>query len=664
MGQIINIGAGEGASTAVQTVSTFAALPSPPAEGVGAERVTADTGVLYIWDGAAWNAAAGGGAVVSVNGQTGTVNLTTTDIPEGTNLYTTYANINTSLGLPANVFLASNASNEVVGYGEWGLNETTKFSNVQLTYQPNNLSAFPTTFSWGVNVDPLQDSPNDGVRLHDFFANLDSAATGFDLGTAGTSLTLLSVGYNLLGNGSVYGGTQYLAMNATIGNGTDPVTVKGHGYAFGFYNVAANATIDGQLQGYGFQPTFNSSAITTSNFSVNAFYDFANLPVAVYGYNGFISNPIIGSIENNHNYNAFSTAPTITTMAGNAGFTAYGCFPTITTLGTGGFNGLFINPTITTQAASSGWSGISIGGTLTTMGATASWQGVNLSPIITTSHGNVTGFNCNTTISGGDADVTMYQGSMTNVSTSSTNLYVLNLNGLTADGVQSSFSADGIRTNLSGILVPLSGQTIQGQHTIFTGFNPTGVGAITGTDILCNIFSPDVSFGNIGDSIAIGPTGLGVNMVAFAGQTHGHGQMDLLNAVTPTAIFQEDFTLGEWRNVNAYVINAGYTGACTKATAFYHEVAGAGLFATTHWGLRVVTPGIENYVESLAVGTATEKVTNASVAIELGGTTRAFVNLNVTTAEKNALTALPGMQVFDTTLSKLSYYDGTVWVNL
>ena len=74
MGNIIAIGdGGGGPSTAVETVATFASLPVLTLADVGAERVTADSGVLYIWDGTTWNAAAGGGAVISVNGLTGTV---------------------------------------------------------------------------------------------------------------------------------------------------------------------------------------------------------------------------------------------------------------------------------------------------------------------------------------------------------------------------------------------------------------------------------------------------------------------------------------------------------------------------------------------------------------------------------------------------------------
>lgn len=664
MGQIIDVG-GAGVSNAVTTVPTFAALPTPPPEGVGAERVTADAGVLYIWDGSAWNATAGGGAVVSVNGKTGTVSLDTNDIPEGaTNKYATYANINSAIGAPPNSFIFSDATSQIVGYGDWQIDPTTHFSNVDNFYSPDDLGVNTNIHTWNSNVEPLQNSPDDSMSLHFFGINLDAASTGFSFGTSGQAAILLSGGYNYGGNGASFGLLRDINFFNGFGNGTDPGTLKGISASSHAYNISANITLDGSFTGYDFNIGINPAAITTSNFQILWMSDFSNMPVDVYGYQGLVCQPTIATIKNNHNFSAIGVGPNITTMEGNSGWNGVGLFPNITTSATGGVTALNFNPTVTTMVSNSSVGGVYVGGTITAMGAVnCSYQGMNVNPHITTSHGSIQCYQAGPSVAGGDANVDCYQANMGQVTTTG-NVSVMNLSGLTANGRQSQMGADNVRMNIGGELVPLSAQTIQSQHVIFTSYNQAGVGAITGTTVLCNILSPDVNFGNIGDSIAVGPTGIANSFVAFAGQMHGHGQMDSICALLPTAIFADDFVLGEWRNVNAYLINGGYTGVCTNATAFYHEVAGAGLFATNHWGLRVVTTGVENYVESMAFSTVSQKVTNASVAIELGGVTRAFVNLNVTTTEKNALTALPGMQVFDTTLNQLSYYNGTVWVNV
>jgi len=57
----------------------------------GDVAIVTGTGKTFIYDGSAWLELTAAGAVISVNGQTGTVSLTTTNIAEGTNLYFTAA---------------------------------------------------------------------------------------------------------------------------------------------------------------------------------------------------------------------------------------------------------------------------------------------------------------------------------------------------------------------------------------------------------------------------------------------------------------------------------------------------------------------------------------------------------------------------------------------
>lgn len=701
MGNIIDVG-GAGISSAVTTVANFAALPSPPPEGIGAERVTADTGVLYIWDGAAWNAAAGGGAVVSVNGQTGTVNLTyadigvvpisqggtgqsnqqaglnnITDITSHSNgdvlqllggnaqfapLALNLADVSAAIGAPPNSFLFTDATSQVSGFSNWQINPTTFFSNVDNFLHPDNTLGNTNTYSWNINVDPTTNAPNDSMALHYFTVNLDSGATGFQFGTSGQAATLLAGGFNYGGNAASFGTLRHINIFSGFGNGTDPGIFQGFvGSAHGF-NVAANITIDGAVHGFDWNLAVNSASISTNNFNVLWLSDFSNVQVETHGYQGIAFQPNILSLANNSNLNAISVGPTVVTMTGNAGFIGYGCYGNFTTLGSSGYQGFAMNPIITTQAANSTISGFNSGGIITTMGANAGVTGYNWNPQITTSHGNLTGINLSPNITGGDGNVNLITGNMNNVN-GAPNPSVLSLSGLTDDNLQSQFAADNVHMNVGGTMFPLSAQTIQIQHVLFTAYNQSGAGAVTGTDVLCNVFSPDVNFGTITDSLALGPSGLGFAMVGFAGQLSGHGSMDMLSSVIPTGIFSSDFTLGEWRNVNAYVINAGYSGVCTKATAFYHEVAGAGLFAVDHWGLKVVTDGISNYVPSMQVGGAgTYKTANTSVALGVSG--GAFLAPSFDNAGEAALVGVNGMIIYNTDLNKFRGYENGAWSNL
>lgn len=84
--------------------------------------------------------------------------------------------------------------------------------------------------------------------------------------------------------------------------------------------------------------------------------------------------------------------------------------------------------------------------------------------------------------------------------------------------------------------------------------------------------------------------------------------------------------------------------------------------ATDAWFIRNQDPNTENHLSKLAIGTASKKVSNADVALQIGGI-KAFMPSSMTTAQKNGLTALASMVVYDTDLNQLSYYNGSTWIN-
>jgi hypothetical protein len=68
---------------------------------------------------------------------------------------------------------------------------------------------------------------------------------------------------------------------------------------------------------------------------------------------------------------------------------------------------------------------------------------------------------------------------------------------------------------------------------------------------------------------------------------------------------------------------------------------------------------------ALLVGTtANVSDPNLSAVLEASSTTRGFLPPRMTTTQKNAIgTPAAGLQVYDTTLNQMSYYNGTTWVN-
>lgn len=649
-------------ANAILTVPTSGDLPLTGQ--VGDARVTANDGALYIFDGTNWNPAGGVvSGVVSVNGQTGVVLLDSDDIPEGaTNLYVTAANINAALALNSNRFVFTNNSGELTDYAPWQIDPTTLFSNVDSAFSPNNTPDSPVVHNWNIDITPLQNSPDDSIRLHALSINLDAASTGFVYGTNGQAGILLGGGYTYEGNGASFGLLRDINFFGSFGDGVNPGTFQGIVASSHAYSFADNVTINGPVQGYGLNISTQAATIAGTNFNIQVLTDFSQIAGNLYGYQGIALQPNINTIKNNSNFNGSVVGPTLATMEGNAGFYGHTLGGNITNLGTNGYQGFTTNTVIGSVPATANIQGLGIYNQVTTLAATASFQGTEASPVITTNNGRFSGHRAFPQIAAGTGDTTLFEGSMGGVS-STGSVSVLQLNGLTADGRQSGFSAEGVNFNVSGALTALSAQTLQIQHTLFTSFVVPDNTAITGTDALIAILSPDIDFGNAGSSMALGPSGFGINMVAFAGQIHGSGSADLLSALLPAGVFQEDFVLGEWRNINAVSLNGGFTGTVTKASAFHHSLP-AGAFATTHYGVYIEPDVAHNwFAGDISVGTQSTP-TNASVGIELVSTTKAFRASNMTTAQRTALTALRGMIVYDTDLDQLAYYNGTVWILL
>jgi hypothetical protein len=70
------------------------------------------------------------------------------------------------------------------------------------------------------------------------------------------------------------------------------------------------------------------------------------------------------------------------------------------------------------------------------------------------------------------------------------------------------------------------------------------------------------------------------------------------------------------------------------------------------------------YISSGEVGVG-DGTTYASAIFAIGSTTRGFLPPRMTTTQKNAISSpASGLQVYDTDLNQMSYYNGTTWTNI
>lgn len=584
------------------------------------------------------------------------------------------------------------------------------------TVQPNNNSGGFVVSTNQFNIDPLQNSPNDTWNLVNNNIALDINSSGFTFGTAGNSARIVANNFSHQGTGNV-GAISFTDNNFNLGNGTDPIDVKGVGYSFGFGTINANVNISGTLQGYGFQINANAAATISSSTNVAGFYDFANFGCAVPNYTTFAASPSLASLLNNSNYTGLNISPTVTAFTGNASVNGISVSGTYGTMNSGsGWQGLNINPTITSARYAAGLNVV-----MDNVTPYAGVQSVLVEQDLTFTFTNV-GDNNNYTLeytSGGTAG--------SEVVTILGQAITIQIDSGVSTATQIKAAADGspmasaITTTISG--VGSNTQTTFGPDNFINGENPGNIkAAYLDGDV-------EITGGlTFGGALSIGQ----LNAFQSQAMVDGGGQPASIHSLitSPTVAANVTLTSADTIAVNtAALINIGAnavvgtsfigvaalglpavltmdTGStldrCYGALFALSLDAGAGggtvdevglcksvaipngvttvnnlygyLFdlpfgdpGTTTWGF-YDRPGKHNYFagDLLIGGTAgsDDTVTNSSVALEIKSVTKAVVTSRMTTTERNALTAVNGMVLYNTTTDKLQVYAAATWVDL
>jgi hypothetical protein len=74
--------------------------------------------------------------------------------------------------------------------------------------------------------------------------------------------------------------------------------------------------------------------------------------------------------------------------------------------------------------------------------------------------------------------------------------------------------------------------------------------------------------------------------------------------------------------------------------------------------------GNNSYI-STALSIGNQSAANASSILEVSSTTKGFLPPRMTTTQKNAIaTPATGLQIYDSTLNRPCFYDGTSWITL
>jgi hypothetical protein len=127
-------------------------------------------------------------------------------------------------------------------------------------------------------------------------------------------------------------------------------------------------------------------------------------------------------------------------------------------------------------------------------------------------------------------------------------------------------------------------------------------------------------------------------------------------------------TIGQTAVNNGYIINATGYAASQYAYRFNNINGGVALFGGNNQTvIHRLDGGYQGSTTLQINGSSTVSGTSqlTSSILELNSTIQGFLPPRMTTTQKNAIASpTAGLQVFDTTLNMMSYYNGTIWVSL
>lgn len=588
----------------------------------------------------------------------------------------------------------------------------------QVIAQPDGNTGGYDVFRTNLNLTPQQNSPTETWHLHENQVSFDQDALGFDLGNAGQAFRFLinNFFHNSTGN---LGAIEFIQNNFSIGNGTDAIDFKGLGYMFGFGQVNANVNITGPLQGYGFQLNVNAAATFDAiNTYLNGFYDYSNINCETPSYTSFAAGPNIDSIRSGTNYTGFSVNPTIDLVNDNAGMQGLAISGTINDFGDNTYwQGVNINPILTNARYAAGVN-ISMDSVTPYVGLVSSLVFQDLTFTFNDPYDNnyytleyTPGGTAGSEvvyISGSTIEVQIDSGVSTAAQIKAALEAIPQFNSavtIAISGVGSNTQVVAGPTNFTGGANPgrvlaayldgdveITGALSFGgalsigklnayatQSMVDGGGNPASIhGLITAPTVGDNITltSADTIAVNTAALVSIGtnssvstsfigvaalglPAVLSMQTGSTLDRIYGAlfalsldvsatgGTVDEVGLCRSVAIPNGVTTVN---NLYGYLFDLPFGDPGTKTFGFYDRPGKNNYFA----GNLVIggTPGSDDLP------------TNSSVGLEVRSTTKAILNSRMTTTERNSLTAVNGMQIYNTTTDKLQIYAAGSWIDL
>lgn len=613
--------------------------------------------------------------------------------------------------------LGTDSTGDVISIPGYAVSATTGGLAQNLTIDIANTGVSNTVHQASTDLDPSVNSPNDTWTIRYDRANIDSQNDGFSLGTAVNAVYVHNLDINHQGSSDT-GDLVFTNNYFNIGNGVDAIDVSGISYEFGFGNINANVNLSGPIQGYGFQPAINAAAtFSTLGTYVNAFYDGATMPALTPVYQSFNASPTITSLKANSSYTGLNIGANIgslqpsTSVAGINIYGNYGASSANTNI-----KGLSFGATATNARYAAGvqvsmdnisvYAGLVSSLVIQDLTLTFNNPGDNNSITVeyindvlagaeyATIAGNAievhieSGVSTATQVKAAlDANAIILSNITTTISGTASDPQVTqaptNFTGGESPGEKWAGDFDGnvrIDGSLSftgaltiGALTAFAAQTVvsgsgspASVHSLISGPTVPANATITNGDTMGVNTAALMSVGN-NASFSSGPLGLGLTALGLpAVLTTGTGSTtDIVNATLYALSLDAGSTGGTVGEVNlskAVAIPNGIT-TVTELRGFYMDLP-FGDPGTTTWGIYIEPTTANNYFAKNVIVGSSPTPTNASVGMEINSTTKALLLSRMTTAERDALTAVDGMILYNTTLGKVQVREGGAWVSV
>lgn len=523
------------------------------------------------------------------------------------------------------------SANNIQGIPDWAVNQYGGLTQTPTGVADNG--GYKSINTWVTSIDHGVASPNETYALHQYQINLDSTNTGEPLGTNGSAILIHNNQINHE-NEADLGSLAFINNNFSIGQvGKIRFSVRGLAYSLGFGTFEENVDLVGPLQGYGFQPNLQNGVTTDiNNTYVNAFYDSLNAPDVEMGwYSSFSASPNIGKIKDNRNYQGVNLNPSIAALGDNASVLGVGVYGTIGDFGVDGYiQGLAISPNVGTVK----WSTYIDVNPTQVGGDDAVGISVNMSNVTATQKlaGRFTGdvqingdLNFTGALSIGSLSAFSFQQMVEAPLGQPTSVHSLTSGFLNANGIILN-AADSIGVNTAAIF------QLEENSVATSGI--FGLGA-------CALALPAV-----------------IQMETTASIEHIRGAVFALNLDMASTGGTIDNLIG----CRAVAVPNGVT-TVGKYIAYEADLPFGAPTVDDNFGL-FVSAEIYNWMRgSLCVGGTTEK-TAPNVAIEINSNTKSFLNARMSTVERDAMTPINGMQIYNTNNNKFQGYANGAWVDL